>query len=174
MHELNEKHTSLIIDRGLYCYKAVFGLKNAGATYQRLVNMMFKDLIGKTMEVYMDDMLVKSKMARDHVEHLRQMFSILQKYQIKINPLKCAFRVRSGKFLGFMVNQRGKEANLEKIKVFLEMSSLKKPKEVMSLTDRVAALSRFMSRVTDRCAPFFDMLKGSKKFEWIEKCEQAF
>ena len=81
-----------------------FGLKNVGATYQRIVNMMFKDLIGKSMEIYMDDMLVKSKMAGDHAEHLRQMFNILQKYQMKLNPLKCAFGVESSKFLGFMVN----------------------------------------------------------------------
>ena len=72
MYEPDQEHTSFIIDRGLYCYKAMpFGLKNAGATYQRLVNMMFKDLIGKTMEVYVDEMLLKSKMAGDHVEHLR-------------------------------------------------------------------------------------------------------
>ena len=87
MYEPDEKHTSFIIDHGLYCYKAMpFGLKNAGATYKRLVNMIFKDLIGKMMEVYMDDMLVKSKMAEDHVEHLGQMFKILRKYQIKLNP----------------------------------------------------------------------------------------
>ena len=136
--------------------------------------MLFKDLIGKTMEVYVDNMLVKSRMVGDHVEHLRQMFTILWKYQMKLNPLKCAFRVRSGKFLGFMVNQRGIEANPENIKALLEMSSPKKPKKVTSLAGRVVALSKFVSRATDRYAPFFDVLKGSKKFDWIEKCEQAF
>ena len=79
-----------------------------------------------------------------------------------------------GKFLGFMVNQCGIETNPEKIKALLEMSSPKKPKEVMSLADRVATLSRFMSRVIDRCTPFFDVLKGSKRFEWTDKWEQAF
>ena len=74
----DEEHTSFITDRGLYYYKAMpFGLKNAGVTYQRLVNGMFMDLIRISMEVYMDDMLVKSKMARDHIEHLNQMFNIL-------------------------------------------------------------------------------------------------
>ena len=102
------------------------------------------------------------------------MVNVLQKYQMKLNPIKCAFGVRSGKFLGFMVNKRGIEANPEKIKALLEMSSPKKPKEVMSLADRVAALSRFVSRAIDSCASFFNVLKGSKKFEWIEKCEQAF
>ena len=72
MYESDEEHTSFIIDRGLYCYKAMsFGLKNIGATYQKLVNMMFKDLIGKSVEVYVDNMLVKSKMAGDHTEHLK-------------------------------------------------------------------------------------------------------
>ena len=81
MYEPDEEHTSFITNRGFYYYKAMpLGLKNAGATYQRLVNMMFKDLIGKTMEVYVDDMLVKSKMAGDHIEYLSQMFSVLRKY----------------------------------------------------------------------------------------------
>ena len=89
MYEPDEEHTSFIIDCGLYCYKAIpFALKNARATYQRLVNMMFKDLIGKTMEVYVDDMLVKSRMAGGHIEHLGQMFDVLRKYQMKLNPLK--------------------------------------------------------------------------------------
>ena len=84
MYEPDEEHTSFITDRGLYCYKAMpFGLKNAGATYLKLVKMMFKDLIGKSMEVYVDDMLVKPKMVGDHAEHLKQMFNILRKYQIK-------------------------------------------------------------------------------------------
>ena len=132
---------------------------------------MFKDLIGKSMEVYVDDMLVKSKTTRDHVEHLNQMFNILRKYRMKLNPLKCAFRVGLGKFLGFMVNQCKIEANLEKINVLLGMSSPKKPKEVMSLTGRVATLSHFVLRAIDHCAP---ILKGSKKFEWIDKYEQTF
>ena len=84
---------------------------------------------------------------------------------MKLNPLKYVFGVSSGKFLGFMVNQQGIEANLEKIKALIEMSSLKKLKDVMSLAGRVAALSRFVSRATDRCAPFFNVLKGSKRFE---------
>ena len=73
-----------------------------------------------------------------------------------------------------MVNQRGIEANPEKINTLLEMSSPRKPKEIMSITGRVATLSRFVSRAIDCCAPFFDVLKGSKKFKWTEKCEQAF
>ncbi|KAL5548397.1 hypothetical protein UlMin_003628 [Ulmus minor] len=79
-----------------------FGLKNAGATYQRLVNKMFKDQIGKTMEVYVDDMLVKSLKTEEHIQNLKETFEILRRYKIKLNPSKCAFGVSSGKFLGFM------------------------------------------------------------------------
>ena len=115
MYEPDEEHTIFITDQGLDCYKAMpFGLKNAGATYQRLVNGVLKDLIGKSMEVYVDDMLVKSKMARDHIEHLNQMFSILRKYGMKLTSMKCAFGTGSGKFLGFMVNQHEIKANLER------------------------------------------------------------
>ena len=175
MYELDEEHTSFITDCGLYYYKAMpFGLKNAETTYQRLVNAIFKDLIGKTMEVYVDDMLVRSKATTNHMDHLGQMFSILRKYQMKFKPLKCAFGVGLGKFLGFMVNQQGIDANLEKIKELLDISSPRKPKEVMSLAGKVATLSRFVSRATYHCVSFFDVLKGSKKFEWTDKCEQAF
>ena len=85
MFELNEGHTSFIIDRELYCYKAMlFGFKNVRATYQRLMNTIFKDLISKTMEVYMDDMLLKSKIVGDHITHLGEIFSVLMRYQIKL------------------------------------------------------------------------------------------
>ena len=108
MYLPNEEHTSFIIDRCLYYYKVMpFGLKNAGAMYQRMVNMMFAEQIGKTMEVYIDDMLVKSKLVVDHVKNLDLMFKVLCRYQMKPNPLKCTIGVASGKFLGFMVNQRG-------------------------------------------------------------------
>ena len=117
------------------------------------------------MEVYVDDILVKSRLARDHIEDLDQMFKVLHKYQMKLNPLKCAFGVASGKFLGFIVIQRGIEVNPKKIRALLEMQSSCKPKEVQSLVGRVAALSRFVSRSTDKCLPFFDPLKGGKKFE---------
>ena len=94
----------------------LFGLKNAGFICETLMNTMFKDLIGKIMKVYVDDILVKSKVAKDHMIHLGEMFSMLRRYQMKLNPLKCAFGVGSGKFLWFMVNQQGIKANLEKIK----------------------------------------------------------
>ena len=109
MHVLDQEHTSFITDRGLYCYKVMsFGLKQAGVADQRLVNMMFKEQIGKTMEVYVDDMLVKSKTAADHVAHLANTFAVQRRYRMKL------FGVASRKFLGFMVNHRGIKANPEK------------------------------------------------------------
>ena len=90
MHLPDQEHTSFVTDLGLYCYRVMpFGLKNAGATYQRLVNRMFTDQIGKTMEVYVDDMLVKSRFSTDHVRDSDSMFCILRKYGMKLNPLKC-------------------------------------------------------------------------------------
>ncbi|XP_022864179.1 uncharacterized protein LOC111384161 [Olea europaea var. sylvestris] len=116
MFRPDEEATSFNTDRGLYCYKVMsFGLKNAGATYQRLVNMMIAELIGRTMEVYMDDMLVKSLEASEH-----------------------------------------------------------KSKEVQSLNGQIAALSRFISRATNKSLPFFKVLKQGKKFQWISECEKAF
>ncbi|XP_074351545.1 uncharacterized protein LOC141690665 [Apium graveolens] len=105
MYGPDQEHTSFITNRGLYCYIGMsFGLINTGATYQRLVNKMFKRQIGKTMEVYVDDMRVKSKRAEDHITDLAEMFHILRKYRMKLNPQKSVFGVESGKFLGFMVN----------------------------------------------------------------------
>ena len=120
---------------------------------------MFANQIGKTMEVYMDDMLVKSLKAHDHVRDLREMFTILRRYKMKLNPNKCAFGVESGKFLGYMVSLHGIEANPEKIKAILEMRSPQKVKEVQSLTGRIAALTRFVSKAIDRCQPFFKALR---------------
>lgn len=90
-----------------------FGLKNAGSTYQRLVNTMFVGQIGQTMEVYIDDMLVKPLEAEDHILHLHQAFCTLRKYHMKLNPAKCSFGVSSGKFLAYIVTRRGIKANRE-------------------------------------------------------------
>ena len=101
MHPEDQEKTSFMTSRGIYCYKVMpFGLKNAGSTYQRLVNMMFADQIGRTMEVYIDDMLVKSLEVEDHISHLQQAFSTIRKYNMKLNLAKCSFGVSSGKFLG--------------------------------------------------------------------------
>ncbi|KAM2433749.1 hypothetical protein PS1_023926 [Malus domestica] len=176
MNPSDQEHTAFTTDRGLYCYKVMpFGLKNAGATYQRLVNSMFAEQIGKNMEVYVDDMLVKSKHADQHITNLSETFTILKRYRMRLNPNKCAFGVGSGKFLGFMISQRGIEANPEKIKAILDMKEPITSKDIQSLTGKVAALTRFISKATDICAPFFKALKGNKKYiTWTEECAKAF
>ena len=118
----DQEKTSFVIRQGTYCYQVMpFGLKNAEATYQRLVNKMFQKQIRVSMEVYVDDMLVKSVKAKLHITHLAEAFQIPRNYNMKLNAAKCAFGVSAGKFLGFIVNSRGIEANPNKIKVVLDM-----------------------------------------------------
>ena len=113
MHPPNAEKTALITPHRLYCYNVMpFGLKKTRATYQRMVTRIFRPLIGKSMEVYIDDMLVKSKERPDHTRHLQETFELLHRHNMKLNTLKCTFRVSSGKFLGFIVTYRGIEANL--------------------------------------------------------------
>ncbi|XP_070014613.1 uncharacterized protein [Nicotiana sylvestris] len=134
MDPLDEEKASFIKDKGTYCCKIMpFGLKNAGATYQRLVTKMFQEHLGKTMEVYIDDILVKSQQSGDHISHLFDTFHILQKFNMKLNPKKCAFGVSSGKFLGFLVSNRGIEVNLAQIKAIEEIPDmLTNNKEVLA------------------------------------------
>jgi hypothetical protein len=173
MDEIDQEKTSFITDRGLYCYKMMsFGLKNAGATYQRLVNKMFRDQIGRNVEVYVDDMLVKSIRTASHIADLRETFETLRSHKMKLNPAKCAFDVSFRKFLGFMVSQRGIEANPEKVNAVLGMQSPQTTKQLQQLTRRIASLNRFISRSTDKCLTFFKILR--KAFEWSSECEKAF
>ena len=103
---------------------------------------------------------------------LQETFDILRQYSMKLNPSKCAFGVPSGKFLGFMVSHRGIEENPDKIQAILDMKPPQNIKEAQSLTGRVAALNRFVSKATDKCLPFFRVLK--KAFEWTDDCQRAF
>ena len=111
------------------------------------------------MEVYIDDMLVKSIKVELHRTHLAEVFQVLKSYNIKLNSAKCAFGVSAGKFLGFIVNNRGIEANLDKIKVVLDTLPPSNIKDIQRLTGRIVALSHFVSRANDRCRPFFQVLK---------------
>ncbi|KAL0428268.1 UNVERIFIED_CONTAM: hypothetical protein Slati_3001600 [Sesamum latifolium] len=126
------------------------------------------------MEVYIDDMLVKSKKDYHHVEDLDETFAVLRKYRLKLNPGKCAFRVSGGRFLEFMVTQRGIEANSDKVKAILDMGPPTNINEVQRLTGRIAALSQFISKSAEKGIPFFKTLRKVKNFEWTEECQQAF
>ncbi|KAL0434615.1 UNVERIFIED_CONTAM: Retrovirus-related Pol polyprotein from transposon opus [Sesamum radiatum] len=166
----DRKSVSFITSVGTFCYTAMpFGLKNAGATYQCLVDKIFRHQIGRNMEVYVEDMLVKNRKAPDHVKDLEEMFSLLRKYKLKLNPGKCAFGVQGGRFLGFMVTHQGIEANPSKIKAILDMKAPSSINEVQRLTGRIAALSRFISKSVEKSLPFFRVLRKIRKFEWTSR-----
>ena len=169
MNEEDQERTSFVTSQGLFCYKVMpFGLKNAGATYQRLMNKMFAHQIGRNVQVYMDDMLVKILRENNHLDDLQETFDTLRSYNMKLNLSKCVFRVTAGKFLGFMVSQRGIEVNPEKVRAIMELGPPRTVKEVQSLNGKIAALNKFVSKVTDKCLLFFHMLR--KSFEWTDEC----
>ncbi|XP_009419888.2 uncharacterized protein LOC103999771 [Musa acuminata AAA Group] len=171
----DREHTAFLTDQGVYFYKVMpFGLKNAGATYQRTVNKMFAHQIGRNMEVYVDDMIMKSQEAETHLADLAEAFVTLRKFGMRLNPTKCAFGVTSGKFLGFIVHERGIDANPEKVQAIINMQSPRTIKDLQQLNGRLVALSRFLARSGDRCLPFFKALKNPKNFQWTSECEEAF
>jgi len=169
MNPEDRERISFIMDFGTYCYNVMsLGLKNAGATYQWLVNKMFEKQIGKTLEVYIDDMLVKSLNVGHHLKNLQETFDILR----KLNPEKYAFGVNSGKFLVFLVSQRGIEVNPDTIKAIEDIpNQLSSMKEVQRLTRRLTALSRFISWSSEKCHNFFALLKKKKNFQWTPECQ---
>ena len=136
------------------------------------MNKMFTHQIRRNVQVYVDDMLVKSLHENDHLDDLQETFDTLRSYNMKLNPSKCVFGVTTGKFLGFMVSQRGIEVNPEKVRAIMKLGSPRTMKEVQSLNGKIAALNRFVSKVTDKCLPFFCTLR--KSFEWTDECQKAF
>ena len=152
----NQEKTSFVTHIGNYHYKVMsFGLKNAGSTYQRMMTKMFEVQMGKNIEVYIDDMVVKSKIVFEHVGDLTNIFKILKGHLLHLNASKCSFGVRSGKFLDYMVTHRGIEVNPDQVKAINSLQPPRNPKEVQKLTGITAALNRFISQSADRCRPFF-------------------
>ncbi|XP_072080975.1 uncharacterized protein [Arachis hypogaea] len=175
MHRPDEEKTAFITPDGTYCYRVMpFGLKNAGATYQRLVNKIFRNLSGNKIEVYIDDMLAKTESGEQLTDDLKVIMNTLRKHQMRLNPTKCAFGMEAGKFLGFMITQRGVEANPEKCRAVLEMTSPKNLKEIQKLTGRLTALSRFLGASAQKAIPFFKLMKKGTPFKWEIECEEAF
>ncbi|XP_064992418.1 uncharacterized protein LOC135629158 [Musa acuminata AAA Group] len=126
------------------------------------------------MEVYVYDMIVKSQGAGMHLADLAEAFATLHKFGMRLNPTKCTFGVTSGKFLGFIVHERGINANPEKVQAIINMQSPRTIKDLQQLNGRLVALSRFLARSGDRCLPFFKALKNPKNFRWTLECEEAF
>ena len=132
MHKDDAEKTAFITPWGVYNFKVMpFGLKNVGATYMRAMTTLFHEMIHKEIEVYVDDVIIKSKETSNHLEDLRKLFARLRKYNLKLNPVKCVFRVPTGKLLGFIVS-RGIELDPSKIKIIHELPPPKNQKEVMS------------------------------------------
>ena len=175
LNPIDQEKIAFITPRGIFCYKVMpFGLKNAGATYQRMITKMFAHQLGKTVEVYIDDMVVKSIYAEDHLKDLRAVLNVLRKHRLKLNASKCAFGVGSRKFLGFMVTQRDIEANSDQISAILDLKPPRTVREVQRLTGMATVLNRFISRSAEKCRPFFNLIKKGKSFHWGEQSDQAF
>ncbi|KAL0298017.1 UNVERIFIED_CONTAM: Transposon Tf2-12 polyprotein [Sesamum calycinum] len=171
----DEELTAFRTPKGIYCYKVMpFGLKNAGATYQRAMQKIFDDMLHKNIKCYVDDLVVKSKKQENYFHNLRKVFQCLRRYQLKMNPSKCAFGVTSGKFLGFIVCQQGIEIEQAKIDAILRMPEPRNIHELKSLQGKLAYLRRFISNLAGRCQPFSRLMKKDVPFQWDETCDKAF
>ena len=152
----NMEKTSFITPWGTYFYKVMkFGLKNVGATFQHAATTLLHDLIHKEVEVYVDDMIVKSKDREGHILVLRKFFERIRFYKLQLNPKKCTFGVTSGKVLGFMVSQRGIEVDPNKIKAIVEMKPPRTEKEIQGFLGRIQYINRFIAQLTMTCEPIF-------------------
>ena len=161
----DQEKTAFVTPVGNYHYKVMpFGLKNAGSTYQWMMTKMFEPQLGKNVEVYIDDMVVKSKLVFEHLADLANIFKILRRHKLRLNASKCSFGMGSGKFLGYMMTHREIEVNLDQIRAINSLQPPRNPKEVQKLTGMMAALNRFISRSAERCRPFFLLLHKWKEF----------
>ncbi|KAK2406377.1 hypothetical protein QL285_042113 [Trifolium repens] len=153
-----------------------FGLKNAGATYQRAMNLIFHEYIDTFMQVYIDDIVVKSSSKVDHLDHLKKSFEKMRKYGLKMNPLKCAFCVNAGDFLGFVVHKKGIEINQNKTKAIMETKSPTTKKQLQSLLGKINFLRRFISNLSGKAQPFSPLLRLKKEdiFTWGQDQQRAF
>ena len=171
----DQEKTAFVTPVGNYHYKVMpFSLKNARSTYQRMMTKMFEPQLGKNVEVYIDDMVVKSKLVFEHLADLANIFEILRRHKLRLNASKCSFGVGSGKFLGYMVTHRGIEVNPDQIRAINSLQPPWNPKEVQKLTGMMATLNQFISRSAERYRPFFLPLHKWKEFQWSEECVMAF
>ncbi|XP_058757655.1 uncharacterized protein LOC131630928 [Vicia villosa] len=167
--------TTFITPWGTFCYKVMpFGLKNAGATYQRAMVTLFHDMIHKEIEVYVDDMIAKSHTEEEHLVHLKKLFERLRKFRLRLNPNKCTFGVRSGKLLGFIVSERGIEVDPAKVKAIQEMPEPRTEKQVRGFLGRLNYIARFISHLTATCEPIFKLLRKNQAIKWDDNCQKAF
>jgi hypothetical protein len=152
-----------------------FGLKNAGATYQRMMQNCLGSQIRRNIQVYIDDVVITTRKEESLISDLAETFDNLNRYKLKLKPTKCSFGVLAEQLLGFLVSARRIEANLEKIQAVLTMGKPTKLHDVQKLAGRVAALSRFVARLGEKALPFYALMKKSDdKFKWTEEADVAF
>ncbi|KAJ0556587.1 putative nucleotidyltransferase, Ribonuclease H [Helianthus annuus] len=163
---------------GIFCYtKMLFSLKNAGATNQRLMDKIFTDYIGKHIEVYIDDLVIKSPEEDQMLKDIEKTFNSLRSVNMKFNPAKCSFGMEEGKFLGFIITNGGFKVNPEKVQEIERMPSPKTIKEMQRLAGRLAALNRFLPNHAAKSYPFISTLRNCVKkqeFNWTPEAEAAF
>ncbi|GJT55424.1 reverse transcriptase domain-containing protein [Tanacetum coccineum] len=154
-----------------------FGLKNAEATYQRLVDKAFQKQIGRNLEVYVDDLVIKSRTKLEIMRDIEETFKTLREINMKLNPKKCTFGIEEGMFLGYKVNTKVIKVCPDKVEAVLSIPSPKCLKDVHKLNGKLASLNRFLSKLTEKSLPFFKTLKNCTKksdFQWTVKAEVAF
>ena len=151
-----------------------FGLKNAGATYQRAMTAIFHDMIHGIVEDYVDDIVIKSRRKEDHVLHLKRVFERCRKYQLKMNPFKCAFGVSAGKFLGFVVHKDGISIDTEKANAILKMEPPKNQKQLKSFIGKISYLRRFIPGLAEIASPLQVLLRKKTSFMWDSQQQASF
>ena len=167
--------TTFLTMWGTFCYKVMpFGLKNAGATYQRAMVTLFHDMMHKEIEVYVNDMIAESQGEDDHVVNLRRLFERLRKFQLKLNSANCTFGATSKKLLGFVVSKRGIKIDPNKVWMIQDLPPPRTQKEVRSFMGRLNYIARFISQMTAKCDSIFKMLRKHNFGEWEEECQEAF
>jgi hypothetical protein len=159
--EEDQEKTTFITPFGSYCYMTMsFGLKNAGATYQRAIQAYFKKQLNKNVEAYVDDVVIKTRNSDTLIADLKETFASLREYQWRLNPNKCVFGVCSRKLLDFIISHHGIEANPKKISAITNMKAPTCIKDVQKLTGCMAALNKFISKLGEWGLPFFKLLKN--------------
>jgi hypothetical protein len=174
MKESDQLATSFITPFGMFCYVMMpFGLRNTGATYQRCMQHVFGDHVGRTVEAYVDDIVVKTRKADNLVSNLCVAFDCLRANGVKLNPEKCVFGVPRGMLLGYIVSQRGIEPNPEKVTILERMGPIRDLKGVQKVLGCLAALSRFISRLGEKGLPLYQLLKKHERFSWTVEAQEA-
>jgi hypothetical protein len=175
MKKEDEPKTSFITPSGTYWYIWMpEGLKNVGGSFNKMTTKVLHSQIGRNVLTYVDDIIVKSTKQENHVADLQETFANFRKVGLKLNPEKCVFGVKKGKFLGCLVSTKGIEANPSKIEAILQMEPPNSKKGAQQLAGRLASLNRFISRSVERNLPFFEILKSAEVFQWGLAQQKAF